>query len=331
MGKALVSVIMANFNTKIAYLKESMDSILSQTYSNLEFIIVDDASTDDSLSFIKDYDDNRIKLIVNQNNLGLTASLNKAISISKGKYIARMDSDDISLPYRIERQVQFMDKHPDVIVCGTWFEKFGDENAIRKPIIDDSDYYRCQLLFSNTPITICHPSVMMRKTLLDNFHIYYDESIKKSQDYAMWVECSKYGEIAIMNEVLLRYRTHTSQISSDRTGEQAFYSDLISRKQLEMLGIGYQEEEKMWRYDIVNSRKDYLSFYDWINRIVEANGSKCIFNQNSLIKYTNQKLTNSLRRMKRIELIKILIYSNRTTQKIILNIFKEHIRKRFHR
>jgi len=136
-----VSVIMSTHNG-LPYLKMAVQSILEQTYKNLEFIIVEDGSKDLSWKYLKKIRDKRIKLIKNSKKLGLAASLNKAIKTAKGKYIARMDADDISLSKRLETQVVFMQKNPTVDICGTWV-KLIDENekiitSIHKPIEDKS-------------------------------------------------------------------------------------------------------------------------------------------------------------------------------------------------
>ena len=114
LKSGLVSVIMSNYNTPEEYLRESIESILNQTYSHIEFIIVDDCSTDNSLNVIKSYKDDRIVLIENTENLGLTKSLNKALKQAKGEFVARMDADDISLPTRFEKQVAFLKQNSDV-------------------------------------------------------------------------------------------------------------------------------------------------------------------------------------------------------------------------
>lgn len=328
MDNPLISVIMANYNTSIGYLKEAIDSVLSQTYSFFEFIIIDDASSNGSVSIIEDYDDNRIKLIVNEKNIGLTKSLNKALRLAQGKYVIRMDSDDISLPERFRNQVDYMEEHPDVIVCGTWFEKFGVENRVRKPIINDTEYYRCQLLFSNTPITMCHPSVIMRKSMLEYYHIQYDESVKKAQDYALWVECSKHGNMAILQKVLLRYRTHEKQISIDKKEEQNSYAERISRTQLSLLGIIYQEEEKRWRYDIVKTQKEYLSFYTWIEKIIKANHEKNVYDNQVLAEYLDNKLKNAIKRLGFREKAKTYLFTNKKSRSLFRGLVFHSILKR---
>lgn len=119
--RPLVSVIMSVFNENPEFLIEAIHSILAQTYTNFEFIIIDDGSDEECKRILHDFSlfDSRIRIITNISNIGLTKSLNKGIEVSQGKYIARMDSDDFSLPMRIELQVQYMEKHNDVIVLGT--------------------------------------------------------------------------------------------------------------------------------------------------------------------------------------------------------------------
>ena len=126
MQNDLVSVIMSNYNTPEEFLRASIESVLNQTYSNFEFIIVDDCSTDNSLEIIKSYQDERIVVLENKENLGITKSLNRGLEIAKGEYVARMDADDISFPKRFETQVEYLKNNPQVIVCGTGVELIGD-------------------------------------------------------------------------------------------------------------------------------------------------------------------------------------------------------------
>ena len=235
--------------------------------------------------------DKRVVLIENQQNLGLTKSLNVGLSAAKGKYIARMDSDDISLPERFQRQVEFMEENYDVIVSGTWFEKFGTEQCIRKPRIDDFEMYRCQLLFSNSPITLCHPSVMMRKSMLDEYHIRYDETIKKSQDYAMWVECSKHGRIAIFEEVLLRYRTHVDQISVSKRNEQIEGVRAVFERQMKEFGIDGIS-------DVPTEKVSATVFYsELLDKIIERNKELNLFHEIVLKQYRTMFIVDQVRHM----------------------------------
>ena len=328
LESVLVSVIMANYKTKIEYLREAIESILNQTYSNFELIIVDDCSQDESLTYIQSLKDPRVRVYVNETNSGPAVTRNKGFLEARGKYIAIMDSDDISMPTRLEKQVAYMENNPDVIVCGTWFEKFGVENKTRKPIIDDFEMYRCQLLFSDTPITLCSPSAMIRKSMLDDNSIRYDETLLKTEDYGLWVACSKVARFYIIKDVLIKYRTHVNQTSIIDKSEQCEYANLISRRQLQDLGIEFIEEEKRWRYDIVPSYRDYLHFYQWIIQLERANTAYGIYNQDAFKRYLEIKLSNAIKRLSSLDKIKILFGSNARSVKLFIRLTKSMFDRR---
>ena len=131
MKKLKISVVMAVFNGGM-YLRDSIQSILDQSLTNFEFIIIDDKSVDDSAKIITSFSDPRIRHIRNQTNLGLAASLNKGIKLAKGEYIARMDADDISLPNRLEIQANYLDFHPDISVVGSYVQTFNEKGLTTK-------------------------------------------------------------------------------------------------------------------------------------------------------------------------------------------------------
>ena len=125
MSNPHVSVVMAVYNTQ-EYVSDAIESILCQTYNDFEFIIIEDGSSDDSLNIIQSYSDPRIKVIRNKENLKLIKSLNLGLQKACGRYIIRMDADDVSRPDRIEKQVNYMESHPDCVLCGTSYRTFGD-------------------------------------------------------------------------------------------------------------------------------------------------------------------------------------------------------------
>lgn len=301
---------MANYKTKIEYLKEAIDSILNQTYSNLELIIIDDCSQDESVEYIQSINDIRVKLLINKKNCGQAITRNRGLKVAKGKYIAIMDSDDISLPTRLEKQMNYMERNPDVIVCGTWFEKFGIHNMVRKPIIDDFEMYRCQLLFSNTPNTLCHSTAMLRKSVLDDYEICYDQSLPRAQDYGMWVVCSRFGRINVIKEVLLKYRTHPMQISIEHLKEQEVLANLVSRRQLQELDIEYCEEENRWRYSQVIDKADLLKFDCWLSKIKANNITKRIYNNMALERYLDLMLNRAIHKMNIFNRLSLYIHNS---------------------
>jgi len=154
-----ISVVMAVYNGE-KYLREAIDSILNQTFNDFEFIIINDGSTDDSAEIIKSYNDPRI-ILIQQENKGLAAALNEGIKIAKGKFIARMDADDISLKTRLEKQIQFMEAHPEYVAIGSWSNH----------ISADGDYlYTCKMPLESSALKdelpdkcpFIHTSVLMR-------------------------------------------------------------------------------------------------------------------------------------------------------------------------
>ncbi|MGN0443407.1 MAG: glycosyltransferase family 2 protein [Acutalibacteraceae bacterium] len=283
--KGLISVIMTNYNTPEEYLREAIDSILNQTYSNFEFIIVDDCSSDDSLSVIESYHDTRIKVLRNTENIGLTKSLNKALNVAKGEFIARMDSDDISEPQRFQKQVDFLSEHEEVIVCGTWAKFFGEwkeERYTHETIcreIPDRETFRIFLMFGNFP-NIVHSSAMFNNILLNKYQVVYKEQYIYAQDYRMWVECSKYTECAIIPEVLMNIRIRQGTISTSKKEIQNECAINIMREQLECIGLTLSDDNEKYHAHFLSRRHNYdIGYLNWIKKIITANNQIKAYNQ----------------------------------------------------
>lgn len=214
MKQNKISVIMPVYNCEL-YVKEAIDSVLNQTYTNFELLIIDDASTDKTIELVKEYVDVRINLIEKSINTGLTNSLNLGLQLAKGEYIARMDGDDISLPERFAKQVLFLEENQEVILCGSWFSIIGSDTIIRVP--EHHEEIKLAFLKGNC---IAHPSVMMRKLVLDAFQVVYDVSKEPAEDYDLWVRLMLKGKLHNLQEVLLDYRTHGEQVTKRQSVEQ---------------------------------------------------------------------------------------------------------------
>ncbi|MCI8575245.1 MAG: glycosyltransferase, partial [Bacilli bacterium] len=192
-NEIFVSVIMSTLNTNPDYLKEAIESILNQTYRNFEFIIISDGGNDDEI--LKLYtDDKRIKIIRHDVSLGLPKSLNEAINISKGKYIFRMDSDDISHVDRLAIQVAYMEKNPNIDIAATYYREIGASKRVVKEQCIYPNQVKCKLFFVNI---IAHPSVVFRRESIFSKQLFYDESFRYSQDFELWTR-SLNVEIAII-------------------------------------------------------------------------------------------------------------------------------------
>ena len=229
----LVSIIMSVFNSE-RYLSDAIQSILNQTYTNYDFIIADDGSTDRSLSIILDYanKDSRIIVIENDQNVGLSTSLNKCLCIASGKYIARMDADDISLPDRIKKQVNFLELNSDIGLLGTC-GFYIDENKkiigeINVPLSNAAIGWRAT--FTNPFV---HPSIMLRKTSLINFPNIYNGEYLLAEDYYLWVNLLKTTKGSNLSEKLYLYRIHNQSVSIQKKEKQKKTHLSISSKKFE--------------------------------------------------------------------------------------------------
>ena len=175
--KPLISVVMSVFNSEL-YVKEAIDSILNQTFEDFEFIILDDGSTDKSVDIIQGYTDSRIRFFQNDKNLGLRGSLNRGLQLAEGKYIARMDSDDIAVERRFEIQVKYLEQHPDVVMCGGNVHYLIDGKIKRNKEIFPCSFQeiRIALLRYNC---FFHPTVMLRTDFIRAHELYYQRTLDR--------------------------------------------------------------------------------------------------------------------------------------------------------
>lgn len=208
MKDVLISVVMPAFNAGL-YIEEAINSILAQTYPNFELIIIDDHSSDDTILKIKKFSDSRIILLQNANNEGIVYSLNKGISVAKGLFIARMDSDDISVLNRLELQLNQFLNNNSLVLCGTWYNVMFKNIIVRQvdlPISNND--IKKRLVFHNP---FCHPSVMFKRELWEM--VKYKSENLGCEDYAFWLDCEKIGEFYNIPQALLLYRVHNDNIS----------------------------------------------------------------------------------------------------------------------
>lgn len=203
-----VSVLMPVYKTNEKYLREAISSILNQTFTDFEFLILDDCPDDTREGIVKSYNDNRIKYSKNEQNLGITPSRNKLIDMAKGEYLAVFDHDDISLPTRFEKQVQYLDEHKDVGVVSCKVKSI-IRNKLSKNPTNDADI---KLALMRTCV-LNHPASMIRKSILTENNIRYEERFSPSEDYALWCRLIPFTKFHNINEVLFHYRDHAENTS----------------------------------------------------------------------------------------------------------------------
>ncbi|HJV64636.1 MAG TPA: glycosyltransferase [Geomonas sp.] len=228
-----VTVLMPVYNGE-QHLREAIDSILGQSFTDFEFLIIDDGSKDASAEIAASYRDPRIRLLRNGQNSGLIFTLNRGLEAANGEFIARMDCDDVSLPERLARQVAFLESHPEVGVCGSWFRKFGAGPEKTLQWSTSSESIRCGLLFDSM---LGHPTVMLRRKLVGDFGLCYDPAYKNAEDYELWVRAAQHCELANLGEVLLRYRVHPGQVTQSQAAGQRDTAGKVRLALLRGMGI----------------------------------------------------------------------------------------------
>jgi hypothetical protein len=199
-----VTVLMAVYNGE-RFLRQAIDSVLTQTFSDFEFVIVDDGSTDRSREILAGYTDPRIRPLWNSANLGLTRSLNRGLAASTAELVARQDADDISEPRRLERQVGYLERHPEIAALGTWYTKIGLDGAplgLRRLPCDPLEVRWAMLFYC----PLIHSAVVFRRSALAARTGFYDEQFSYAQDYDLWSRLAEHGAIGNLGEYLLRLR-----------------------------------------------------------------------------------------------------------------------------
>ncbi len=267
-----VSVVMPMHNSS-AFVAETIDSILAQTFTDFEFIIIDDGSRDNSVELVKRYMDPRIRLLTNRTNLGIVATRNRGIDEARGEFIAVIDSDDIALPERLALQVEYLRSHPDTGLCGTWFQ-----------IISSSGKFLKNIRFSVTPNGIrshmlvqncfCHSTVMIRTELAKQEH--YAEEFPVAEDYEFIYRISRRTGIDNLSVCTTKYRKHAGNISSVKRQLMFLATIDLNRRFLTDLGIPFTEGE-LWTHahalyyndTVFQTEASLDDLEDWIRKFTQ--------------------------------------------------------------
>lgn len=276
MTAPAVTVLMPVHNGA-AYLREAIDSVLRQTLADFELLVVNDGSTDETASVLRDCGDPRLRVLDNGANLGLVASLNKGLDAASGEFIARMDADDVALPGRLQRQRAFLQGAPGVGLCGTWFRTFGGARSIVvRPPTGPADI--SAKLFYESPLA--HPTVMFRRGLFAANGLRYAHDYPHAEDYELWTRAAEVMDLANLPEVLLRYRQHEEQVSSAKAGKQDETVRKILVRQLRKLCPQASDAECDAHVAIVRNRVtdaagigvDFVE--SWLKKLIERNGAE---------------------------------------------------------
>jgi len=255
-----ISVLMPAYNA-YEYIGVAIESILNQTFTDFEFIIINDGSTDKTAQIIGEYAkrDKRIKLVNNSKNKGLIGVLNEGLDLAHGEYIARMDSDDISLPTRFEKQIKYMDGHQQCGVLGTWFQCFGNSTDIV------CHPKRIKLLNILAGQFVGHPTVMLRKSVIDKYDFRYDMNYKHAEDYELWSRMVLVTEIHNLPEILLNYRWIDTNISVIHANAQQMVANRVKNNILGCLSSDTDVQTAITRLMATPHKKLYK--YGTLRRI----------------------------------------------------------------
>ena len=244
-----VSILMPVYNVA-PFLREAMDSMLNQTYTDFELIVLNDCSPDNSEEILDTYSDSRIIRYRGEENVGLANVLNVGLGLAKGEFIARMDSDDISLPQRLEKQVDFLDTHPNVDLVSAGMQRFGDDDSIISYSTSVEDVKFDAMSFS----PILHPTSMWRRTRFLEKDLYYRQEMVPSEDYDLWTRALiKRLVLVNMPDVLYRYRSHPAQVT--RVNKDWSKSTLIANDYIKSVFPGISEAQVM-DFHSLRAKKD---------------------------------------------------------------------------
>lgn len=273
-----ISVIMPVYNAG-KFLAAAIESVLKQNYTDFEFIILDDASTDNSLEIISKVCDPRIVLIANEENLGVARSLNKGIELARGRYIARMDADDISMPNRLARQVRFMQDHPEIGISGGWVQMFGNGPPSIARVPSDPEEIAAYMLFE-TPMW--HVTVIMRRDLIIRHKLRYNPKFSRSEDYDLWTRAIVHFPLANLNEILVRVREHGGSATRANWDEMTKQTEIILGRLLEQSGFSVSVEDIAFHHRVgrgyrMNSKKEIEKAEKWLQNLIELNLQKQTF------------------------------------------------------
>ncbi len=278
----IITVLMPVFNAG-AFVKTSIESVLEQTFGNFELLIIDDGSNDKTEAIVGLFQDERIRFIQNEKNLGVARTLNHGLRLARGKYIARMDADDICYPERLKKQFDFMEENPNIGISGTWVRYFGDQPPVVERCPAGPNLIKAFMLFGNP---LFHPSVIMRKEYLERNNLRYDPCYDRSEDFELWLRASESFDLDNIELPLLRFRCHESSITSVASKVMKKQACELLGRGLDKLNIPVSEQEMLFHYTVSKGQRlrsvlELCQAEDWLTKLVLKNDKLRIYDRNA--------------------------------------------------
>jgi hypothetical protein len=273
MSEPVVSVVIPVYNGE-PYLREAVESVLAQTLSDLELLIINDGSSDATGSLARAFDDPRVRVLDNAANIGLAATRNRGIRECRGRYLAWLDADDTSHPRRLELQIRLLESRPDIGACGTWVTPIGGREGDVWRYPTDPEIIRCRMLFDN-PLAIS--SAVVRRGIFVEHRLEHEPQRVYTEDYDFWERLLHHSDLMNLPEVLTRYRIHPGQMSRVLADSRAVPVWEVQERQLNAMGLSVSEDERRIHTMIgVGWRSEGTSAFvtaarAWLHRIAVAN------------------------------------------------------------
>ncbi len=269
----LVSVVLPVFNGE-AHIGDAVRSVLAQTFTDFELLVIDDGSTDGTARILSGFADRRVRVIPLAGHQGLVAALNRGTRESTSVFIARMDADDVCLPRRFERQVAFLETHPDVDICGTWTRHIGERRGMRRLPVG-AERIRAQMFIGGA---LDHPTIMMRRAFVEAHGLAYRDDFAGAEDLDFLTRSAEVGRLANIPDILLLYRAHSQQVSVVSAAAQASTHARIAARQLRALVPDADEEEAAFHLRLVSGQTDAVErarAERWLLRLDRVNRLAC--------------------------------------------------------
>lgn len=276
------NIVMPVYNGE-KHLSTAVDSILAQTFTDFKLIAVDDCSTDASLAILHSYRDERILIVENHRHRGIAAALNQGLALTDGELLFRMDADDVSLPQRLQHQIDFMRENPQIAVCGSDTDLIdGYGNIIGHRNTKKGDQ-RIKIALFLGETSLAHPAVVIRNSILKTHQIQYSEDCPYAEDYELWCRCSTFSTYENIPETLLQYRHHNESVSKAHYTCQRLTARKILVAHLRRLGLNISREELNCHFqfalglDEEGARPTKEEFAQWKTTLAEWNRTHGLF------------------------------------------------------
>ena len=271
------------------YVKEAVESVLRQSYSDFELLVIDDCSTDGTLDVVRSISDSRIHIVQNERNLGLADNLNRGLSLIKTELVSRMDGDDIAEPHWLQSEVAVLENHPEIGICGGGFERFGAvSTVVRLP--EHTEEILANMLFE---CSIIVPT--FRMTLYRDNGLRYRSDAFPAEDYRFWADCLRVTKAYNVQDTLFHYRMHPKQICTSLSEKQKGKVEEVRRYMLELLGPNMTEDDKNYFLKTfvdgkITEKQEWKQKYSFARRLVELNRDEGHFEEKSLQRHIHKRI-----------------------------------------